>query len=208
MTPGGQMIRLLGAVSLLCGLLIVGTERSTVARIRSNQETILRESVARLLPGIEKQIIYTIQPNGELAIAASSEAAGPRFFAGYDASGKFLGIVIEASERGYADVISALYSYSPETQSITGFQVIDMKETPGLGNKISSDPGFLENFKNLDATHPITAVKHGAKKNAWEIDAISGATISSRAVGRMLQKSIQEIAPVIQRSRDRIERGQ
>jgi len=208
MNSGTQMIRLLGTVSLLCGLLIVGTERGTIARIHSNQETILRESVARLLPGISKQILYVVQPTGELAIASSSETKGPRFFAGYDTSGKFLGVVIEASERGYADVISALYSYSPETQTITGFQVVDMKETPGLGNKISSDPDFLGNFANLDATHPITAVKHGAKKNPWEIDAISGATISSRAVGRMLQKSVQEIAPVIQRNRDRIERGQ
>ncbi|HML17857.1 MAG TPA: FMN-binding protein [Bryobacteraceae bacterium] len=208
MSQGTQMMRLLGIVSLLCGLLIVGTQRGTLARIRHNQETIMRESVARLLPGIEKQIIYGIQPSDELTILPNVEASGPRFFAGYDASGRFLGVVVEASERGYADVISAMYSYSPETQTITGFQVIDMKETPGLGNKISSDPGFLENFKQLDATHPITTVTHGAKKNPWEIDAISGATISSRAVGRMLQKSVAAVAPVVQRNLGRIERGQ
>lgn len=208
MTNTWQMIRLLGSVSLMCGLLIVGTERYTAVRIRHNQETIMRESVARLLPGIEKQIIYGIQPSGDLTILTSLEGAEPRFFAGYDASGKFLGVVIEARERGYADVISAMYSYSAETQTITGFQVIDMKETPGLGNKISSDPGFLENFQHLDATHPIATVKHGAKKNPWEIDAISGATISSRAVGRMLQKSAASVAPVVQRNLERIRRGQ
>jgi Na+-translocating ferredoxin:NAD+ oxidoreductase subunit G len=207
-TPSSQMIRLLGAVSLICGLLIVGTQRFTAARIRHNQEVIMRQSVARLLPGIEKQIIYGIQPSGELTILPSLETSGPRFFVGYDASGKFLGVVIEASERGYADVISAMYAYAPETKTITGFQVIDMKETPGLGNKIGSDPGFLENFKHLDATHAITTVKHGAKKNPWEIDAISGATISSRAVGRMLQKSVAEVAPVIEHNLGRIERGQ
>jgi electron transport complex protein RnfG len=202
------MIQLLGAVSLICGVAIVATERSTVHRIRHNQETIMKDSVARLLPGIQKQVVYGIQPSGEVAILPGTESGGPRFFAGYDANGKFLGVVIEASERGYADVISAMYAYSPDTQSITGFQVIDMKETPGLGNKISSDVPFLENFKHLDATHPITTVKHGAKKNAWEIDAISGATISSRAVGRMLQKSVADVAPVIARNLDRIKRGQ
>lgn len=210
-SPGGnakQMIRLMATVSLLCGLLIVGTEINTARRIRHNQEVLLRESVAHLLPGIEKQIIYGIEPSGKLTILPNVEAAGPRFFAGYDASGKLLGVVIEASERGYADVISAMYRYSPDTHSITGFQVIDMKETPGLGNKIATDLPFLENFKNLDATHPINTVKHGAKKNPWEIDAISGATISSRAVGRMLQKSVAETAPVIERNLDRIKRGQ
>ena len=203
-----QMIRLMGAVSLLCGVAIVATQLNTRARIRHNQETLMRESVAQLLPGIEKQIIYGIDPSGDLKILPNAESAGPRFFAGYDASGKFLDVVIEASERGYADVISAMYRYSPDTQTITGFQVIDMKETPGLGNKIATDPPFLENFKHLDATHPIITVKHGTKKNDWEIDAISGATISSRAVGRMLQKSVAETAPVIQRNLDRIKRGQ
>lgn len=208
MSNAARMIRLMATVSLLCGLLIVGTQINTSARIRHNQETIMRESVALLLPGIEKQIIYGIGPSGDLTILPNVEASGPRFFAGYDASGKLLDVVIEASERGYADVITAMYRYSPETQTITGFQVIDMKETPGLGNRISSDLPFLENFKQLDATHPINTVKHGAKKNPWEIDAISGATISSRAVGRMLQKSVADVAPVVQRNLDRIKRGQ
>ena len=208
MTNASRMIRLMAAVSLLCGLLIVGTQINTSARIRRNQETIMRESVAQLLPGARKQIIYGIQPSGELMILPDVESPGPRFFAGYDASGKLMDVVIEASERGYADVISAMYRYSPGTQTITGFQVIEMKETPGLGNKISSDGDFLANFRQLDATHPIATVKHGAKKNSWEIDAISGATISSRAVGRMLQKSVGEITPAVQRNLDRIKRGQ
>lgn len=207
-SDGFKMIRLMGIVSLLCGVLIVGTEINTRGRIRRNQEIIMRESVAQLLPGIEKQIIYGIQPSGDLKILANAEAPGPRLFAGYDASGKFLGVVIEAGERGYADVISAMYAYAPDTQTITGFQVVDMKETPGLGSRISTDPSFLENFKSLDATHPITTVKHGAKKNPWEIDAISGATVSSRAVGRMLQKSVQDAAPVVLRNLDRIKRGE
>jgi Na+-translocating ferredoxin:NAD+ oxidoreductase subunit G len=208
MNDGFKMIRLMGVVSLLCGLLIVGTDLNTRSRIRSNREVIMRESVAQLLPGIEKQIIYGIQPSGDLKILASADVAGPRLFAGYDASGRFLGVVIETSERGYADIISAMYAYAPDSQTITGFQVVDMKETPGLGNRISTDASFLENFKNLDATHPITTVKHGAKKNPWEIDAISGATVSSRAVGRMIQKSVEDVAPVVLRNLDRIKRGE
>jgi len=130
-----------------------------------------------------------------------------RMFAGYDASGKFLGIVIEASERGYADVISAMYAYSPDKKIVTGYQVVDMRETPGLGSRIGTDEKFAENFKELDATHPIKTVKHGTKQNPWEIDAISGATISSRAVGRMLQKSVAEMVPIVNKNLDRIKRG-
>jgi electron transport complex protein RnfG len=209
-SSGFPMIRTLTVVSLLCGLLIVVTDVNTRARIRSNQEIIMRESVAQLLPGIQKQIVYSIEPSGDLTISSGLQGEGPRLFAGYDGGGRFLGVVIEASERGYADVISAMYAYDPDKRIITGFKVIDMKETPGLGNRIGSDPEFTANFKGLDAStdHPITTVKHGTKKNPWEIDAISGATISSRAVGRMLEGSVHSTAPVVARNLDRIERGQ
>jgi len=215
-----RMVRLLGTVSLMCGVLIVGTNLVTRERIRTNQETIMRDSVAELLPGVKKQLAYSIAPDGSLTLlngmsGSASEPGAQRFFAGYDATGKLTGVVIEAGERGYADVISALCSYSPATQTITGFKVVDMRETPGLGDRVRSDPNFLDNFRQLDArlengkpAHPITTVKHGTKKNPWEIDAISGATISSRAVGRMLQKTVEHITPVILKNLDRIERGQ
>lgn len=212
-----RMIRLMGLVSLICGLLIVATYLNTLEPIRRNQETIMRESISQLLPGLKKQVIYGVQPSGELSILKGVDVAGPRFFAGYDASGKLLGVVVEARERGYADLILSLYAYSPETEAIVGHKVLEMKETPGLGDKINSDPEFLANFRNLDAKldsarkkllHAITAVKHGTKKNAWEIDAISGATISSRAVGRALDRSVQQMAPVIARNLARIERGE
>ncbi len=208
MTPTGSMIKVLGTVSLICGVLIVVTNLSTIARIHKNQEIIMRESVAHLLPGLQKQIIYGVEGSGDLKILPSVEGENvKRFFAGYDGSGKFLGVAIEASDRGYADIISAMYAYLPDRKIITGFQVVDMRETPGLGNRIGSDEKFAENFKELDATHPIKTVKHGTKQNPWEIDAISGATISSRAVGRMLQKSVQEMVPVIEKNLDRIQRG-
>ena len=208
MTPTGSMIKVLGTVSLVCGVLIVVTNLTTIARIHKNQEIIMRESVTHLLPGLEKQVIYGVEPSGDLKILPGVEGENvKRMFAGYDGAGKFLGVVIEASDRGYADIISAMYAYNTERKIITGFQVVDMRETPGLGNRIGSDEKFAENFKALDATHPIKTVKHGTKQNPWEIDAISGATISSRAVGRMLQKSVQEMTPVIEKNLDRIERG-
>jgi len=207
-TPTVPMIKVLGTVSLVCGVLIVGTNMSTIARIHKNQEIIMRESVAHLVPGLQKQIIYGVGDSGALTILPSVEGENvKRFFAGYDGSGKFLGVAIEASDRGYADVISAMYAYNPSKKIITGFQVVDMRETPGLGNRIGSDPKFAENFEELDATHPIKTVKHGTKQNPWEIDAISGATLSSRAVGRMLQKSVQEMKPIIEKNLDRIQRG-
>jgi electron transport complex protein RnfG len=214
--PTNAMIRTMAVVSLICGVLIVTTHRTTRAPIQRNQEIITRSAVAQLLPGLDKQVIYIVESNGELTVAAAVPDAPKRIFAGYDASGKLLGVVLETSERGYADVIKAMYAYSPDKQAITGFQAVELKETPGLGDKIRSDPDFLANFKNLDAAldeatnklkHAITAVKHGKKKNPWEIDSISGATISSRAVGRMLDHGVEDLVPVVHRNLDRIRKG-
>jgi electron transport complex protein RnfG len=204
------MIRTLTVVSLLCGLLIVVTDVNTRARIRRNRETIMQESVAQLLPGVQKQVIYDVEPSGEIKVAEGLQGDAKKIFAGYDDSGRFTGLVMEAADRGYADVISALYAYDPEKKIITGFKVVDMRETPGLGSRIQTDPEFLSNFQALDATgrHPIAAVKHGTKKNAWEIDAISGATISSRAVGRALDASVQQMGPIVARNIERIRKGQ
>jgi Na+-translocating ferredoxin:NAD+ oxidoreductase subunit G len=201
------MIRFLGLISLICGVLIVGVSQLTESRIRVNQDTILRDSLAQLMPGMTKQVIYEIEPNGGLAISSGQETTRQRLFAGYNAAGKLLGVVIEAKERGYADTITAMYAYNPNTKTVTGFSVVEMRETPGLGSKINTDPDFLANFKALDTTHPIEAVKHGAKQNPWQIDAISGATISSRAVGRMLASSVAATTPIIARHRERIERA-
>ena len=46
--------------------------------------------------------------------------------------------------------------------------------------------------------HAIVTVKHGNKIEAWQIDAISGATVSSRAVGKALNDSAQLLVPRIQ----------
>ena len=44
---------------------------------------------------------------------------------------------------GYQDVIRVLYGYSFDTEAIIGIRVLESKETPGLGDKIETDPDFL-----------------------------------------------------------------
>ena len=70
---------------------------------------------------------------------------------------------------GYQDVIRVLYGYSAEANAVIGLRVLESQETPGLGDKIETDAGFLANFERLDVSlsddlsrvlHPIEAVKH------------------------------------------------
>ncbi|WGZ94118.1 MAG: FMN-binding protein [Candidatus Thiothrix putei] len=98
------------------------------------------------------------------------------------------------------------YAYNPQCECITGIKVIKQTETPGLGDKVITDKHFVANFDKLEAkvnaagdalANAIVAVKHGAKQNPWEIDAISGATISSKAIAKGLNNSAQDVLPKV-----------
>ncbi|MFT5954865.1 MAG: electron transport complex protein RnfG [Cyclobacteriaceae bacterium] len=127
-------------------------------------------------------------------------------FAGYNEQELLVGLAIPARGQGYAGTISILYGYNPINQEVIGFGVLESKETPGLGDKIEKDQTFLANFSALDVSldpsekllnHPVTTVKSGEKVNAWEIDGITGATISSRAIGVIINESVSSWAPII-----------
>lgn len=213
--PAVSLIRIMAIVSLLCGLIIVAAQKSTLDPIKRNQAELARENVALLVPDGARQVTYGVAPDGSLAILEGDATGREHFVAVYGADGALRGVVWPAAERGYADLIHGMFAYDPAAEKITGFRAVEMKETPGLGDKINTDRDFQANFQALDAratetglANPIRAVKHGTKKNAWEIDAISGATISSRAVGRMLDRSAARLAPVIRRNLARIQKGQ
>jgi electron transport complex protein RnfG len=118
--------------------------------------------------------------------------------AGYDDAGELVGLALEGRGMGYQDVIHLLYGYDFRHDAVIGIRVLESRETPGLGDRIETDPGFLANFERLDVSldpagsglaHPIEAVKHGEKQHPWQVDGITGATISSVAIADILRES-------------------
>ncbi|MCX5771101.1 MAG: FMN-binding protein [Candidatus Hydrogenedentes bacterium] len=208
------IIGVLSIVSTICGIIIVFAYTSTALPIARNLAIITNEAVSQVVPGGQQNTIFAIQPGGEIKPVTGVGGSDPKLFAVYDGAGKLLGVAIEAAGSGYADLVSVMYAYSPERQAIIGFKLIDAKETPGLGDKIGTDPNFLANFNELEAkpanpglAHPIQTVKHATKANPWEIDGISGATVSSNAVGRIINESAQKMVPLIERNLDQIRKG-
>ena len=185
-TPTGAMIRTLGLVSAICGLIIVGAYQGTYDAVAANKRIAMERAVFKVVP------------------AAETPAGAIRFFAGYDEAGKLVGVAAEGSARGYADIVRVMFGYDPACQCVRNIGVVSMRETPGIGDKILVDRAFLENFKELDArltadmkalANEIKTVKHGSKTGAWQIDAIAGATITSRAVGKAINDSAQALLP-------------
>ena len=199
------MLRTLGGIAALSGLLLAFTYQATFSRIQHNKEEALRAAVFTVLPGAEAQKAFAVGSDGAVAPLEDSGAGEEKIYAGYRSDGTMVGVALEARAQGYGDIIRVLYGYDPEKEQVIGFKVLDSKETPGLGDKIAKSP-FLDNFAALDVQldagsgtllHPVTVVKGGKKQNPWEIDGITGATISSKAVGRMLQDSTSRLLPIV-----------
>jgi Na+-translocating ferredoxin:NAD+ oxidoreductase subunit G len=201
-----HMMATLGITALVAGVLVVAAFEITRPQIEANRRQVLEQTVLRVLPGASTRQSFVVSAD-QLRPLLGADADGVVMHAGYDHNGRLVGIAAEAAARGYQDIIRLLYAYSPDCECITAIHVLSNKDTPGIGDKIGTDPAFLANFRALAAqlnaernalAHTIVTVKHGKKVAAWEIDAISGATVSSRAVGKALNDSAQRLVPVMQ----------
>lgn len=192
------MYRSMVGIGLVCGLLLVAVFLWTKPIIEHNREEALKRAIFQVLTNAETSVTFQLDGDSSFSRLAGKPTGASVVHAGYAADGSLAGLAIEASGTGYQDVIKVIYGYSPERQAIVGFRVLESRETPGLGDKIDLDPQFLENFKALDVSlaadgaaiaHPIVSVKRGEKTEPWQIDAITGATVSSVAVTKMLRES-------------------
>ncbi len=202
-----HMIRALGGVGIICAVLIVFTYQATLPTIQRKKAIYLQKAVYKVLPGAVAGASFGIDEENRITLLGEGESPARVVYAGYDSSGRLVGIALEAQGQGFQDTIRLLYGYSPDRQSVIGIQVLESKETPGLGDKIEKDPDFLANFKALDVAlgpdgaliHTIEPVKKGKKESPWQIDSISGATISSKAVANMLRDHTLRWIPVLAR---------
>ena len=215
-TPAGPMIKTLMGIAMLSGFLVVLTYQLTKPIIAENQRRAIEAAVFQVIPGAVERRDFVVNDQGLNPVDPEQPADGTKVYAGYDAEGQLLGIATNAAAQGYADLIHLLYGYDPSCQCIRGIKVLKLAETPGLGDKIITDENFVANFDQLDASlnadgsglaNDIVTVKHGSKKNPWEIDAISGATISSQAVGKALNHSAKQLLPKVMPSLDKLQQG-
>jgi electron transport complex protein RnfG len=205
-TPSGKMIATMVLVSTICGVLIVGAYESTLAPIAVNKRIVLERAVFKVLPGAVSVKEYAATPAGIQPLTGAMPEGGVKFYVAYDQAGALKGIAAEASGKGYADSVRVLYGYDPKCQCIIGIGVVSMRETPGIGDKIITDQAFLKNFEALDVSvnaemtalaNAVKVVKHGTKTSPWQIDAIAGATVTSKAVGRGINESAQKLMPLL-----------
>jgi len=210
------MYRAVVGLGFLCGFIIVGVYEGTKPIIQRNRIEMREQAIKDVLPGAVSTQAFLLDDEEQFVTAPSDQEGGGLLFAGYDKSDQLIGLAIEAQGMGYQDIVRLLYGYSFETQTILGIRVLESRETPGLGDRIETDPAFLKNFGTLDVqltsdgsavASPIEFVKPGEKSDDWQIDGISGATITSRATADMLRDSSVRWIPKVNAQKSVFEKG-
>lgn len=205
-TSALSIYRAIVGIGIFCALVIVIVFQSTAARIRDNQERFLAAAISDVLPATRTTVAVAVAEDGQLRPTVESQPLP--VFLSYDEESELVGAVITGEGMGYQDNIRVLYSYSFDKNAIVGFRILDSKETPGLGDRVEIEPHFIANFEALDVrlnntgnalVNPIITVKQGEKTEPWQIDGITGATITSEAIGDILNGSASTWAPILQR---------
>ena len=194
-----KLIFALGLAGFFSGVLLVSTYLWTKPMIEANKAAALQEAIFKVLPGCtDFRTLELI--DGQLKVKADDPGQGKAedsketlmIYQGLNTNGEQIGYAIPGQVAGFQDIIGALFGYDPTTDAIIGFEVLESKETPGLGDKIFKDKDFQSNFEQLITSPEIIAVKKGEKSKENEVETISGATISSKAVVRLLNEAMAE----------------
>ena len=183
-----RLVLTLAIAGLVSGIAIIGIYESTLPTITANKARELREAVFKVLPGVS-QMQALVYRDGELVVVEVPDKDEPVIYGGYNEQSDFVGYAMPAAGPGFQDTIAILYGYRPGEKIVVGMEVLESRETPGLGDKIYKDAEFVGGFSALSVEPEIFAVKKGTKNQPNEIDAITGATISSKAVVRIINEA-------------------
>ena len=108
--------------------------------------------------------------------------------------------IVSVRGNGLWDEIWGNIALKSDFNTVAGASFDHVGETPGLGAEIKDNPGFPAQFKGKklydgNQYKSITVRKGGAKDKNFEVDAISGATITSKGVTEMLYRGIKYYEP-------------
>jgi len=185
-----RMMVTLGIAGVCSGMALVGIFLATEPRIERNRAEALEAAIFQVLRGARERAAFVLRDGAveRFEGPAASLPRAPAVYAGYDETGRLVGYAIPAEGPGFQDTIKLIYGYDPVRRRVIGMYVLESRETPGLGDKILKDEAFLADFRDLSVTPEVVAVKRGRTRDN-EVDAISGATISSLAVVRIINQA-------------------
>ena len=193
-----KLLAMMTGGGAIAGLLIVSAYMLTLPRIERHQGEVMQMAITEVLKSPATYDTLYLH-NGALVKdlpAGTDTKKLEKVYLGHDAAGKRVGFAVSAAENGFQDLVMLMFGYDASMHKLIAMKVIGNKETPGLGNKIETDSSFVNGFAN--AVAPINGVKKDrGKSTPSDVVMITGATISSRAVIRIIDNAIARWQPLM-----------
>lgn len=188
MSLSTRMVAVLTSVGLLSGVFLTGVNLLTKERIALNKQREIEAAVTEVIPGTYSSEKFY-------------EEKDLTVYGGKDKEGKLIGFAIHASGMGFQGKITFMMGTNSSLTRINSLAILEQKETPGLGAKITDKKSFLQYWENKDSSSVLTlrkpAVSSPEELGLSEINTITGATITSEAILNTVNSSLGRVRQLI-----------
>ncbi|MCF0173923.1 MAG: RnfABCDGE type electron transport complex subunit G [Bacteroidales bacterium] len=165
-----NMVFSLGGICLVCAALLGVVYYYTAGPIAEAVKAKQDAAISAVLPSFDGKI----------------DELEPNIYIGKASDGSVVGYAILSSASGYGGAVTLMTGITADG-TIYNVQVLSHSETPGLGAKCTTDEGFYGQFRNLNSQGSILRLK----KDGGSLNAISAATITSRAYTNAVNSALE-----------------
>lgn len=170
-----KMVFILTLVIVIAGGILAYTYVATQKDIEKNLEKAKKKALLAVVNGTSDY--QEVKINDHTSI-----------FAAKDAQGNVIGYGVMIEGTGFQGPIKMMVGFNKDGSEVLGIEILENVETPGLGNRIVED-WFKKQFTGK--TPPIEVLKGKTPETKSQIQAITGATISSRSVVNIVNAAAQ-----------------
>ncbi len=177
-----KIARQLIATSAVCLLLIFALNALTKEKVHNNKTAFLRASLEKVLPKslslahFDNDVLASKYRSDELTVYPACQGGQLRY-----------ALIEVSTDKGYSGTIQLLVNVDIQQAKVVALRPLFHLETPGLGDQIDTDKSdWLQQFILPLNTEKTLRVD----KDGGDIDAITGATITSRAVSNLLNETV------------------
>ena len=165
-----KLVIVLTMIMIASATVLTYIEQITTPKIKAHAQQKKESAILTVLPGADE---YEEVTKGDLTL-----------YKGLDSSGSVVGYALQSSGQGFQSVLKIMVGLDPAKKEVLKVKILNQAETPGLGARIV-EKGFKSQFNGKSFSDSFQAKE--------DIDAISGATISSQAMAEVIEKGIKKL---------------
>lgn len=184
MKKAAHIILTLTFLGIIAGALLAVVNNWASPRIEANKKA------------ETERAIFLVQPEGKSY--DQLKEADFEVYKVFDKNKSFVGYSLVFEGNGFQGKIRLMVGLTGDMDRITSLEVLEQSETPGLGNRVAEAP-FKDQFNNLANSPSVAWVKGIKPSKSNEIQAITGATISSKSVVAIVNAGILKLKDFVKK---------